>query len=307
MPTIAVFSPEFGQRIKTAVEGIEAGTKPIPSKNANGILAGYTSPMEIIGAWTQDGGLWQCRAKRLWKTGGGYEPRDDGQEITLHSFDAQQPEATGRVFAVWRGIWEMVSSASAGNENAYAVVTENIQCPDDVTATPVHTDFRNKLGRIKIVGKKYNVPNTDDYTEGGEGQTYYDYCACLELAGKDDDHPEQILAGVQVKIVKAGTFNNPDYVPASETAAEQNPPEKYEWYTAVETPVEYIAPLDGNLQWNGDTEGTTTITLSDVLFTVHGGMIPQGYKCNANAEHYIARRISGKLYIVGGTCPEEEA
>jgi hypothetical protein len=112
-----VFTEPLGKRVKTAVESAEKMDAPIPSKNEARILSGYTSPVEITGSWVQDGGTWKCRAKRLWRVEGVYRVRENDADFELyHPVSAEMPEQGigDRVFAVSRGVWELVSGAAVG-------------------------------------------------------------------------------------------------------------------------------------------------------------------------------------------------
>ncbi|MCL2710269.1 MAG: kelch motif-containing protein [Planctomycetaceae bacterium] len=117
---IAAFSERFGRRIKTAVEDVEKTSESLPSDNKATILAGYSSPVEITDSWTQDGDVWKCRARRLYRRGGSYQPINDGVEFDLYFPTSAEPPELGigdRVFAVFRGVWEVVSGV-AGGESA---------------------------------------------------------------------------------------------------------------------------------------------------------------------------------------------
>jgi hypothetical protein len=113
----ALFSESLGKRVKTVVESAEKTDAILPAENKARLLAGYTSPVEISDAWIMDGGVWKCRARRLWRIDGTYQTIDDGVEFDLyHPTSAEQPaQGVGeRVFAVFRGVWELVSGAAVG-------------------------------------------------------------------------------------------------------------------------------------------------------------------------------------------------
>ncbi|GHT30682.1 hypothetical protein FACS1894214_1000 [Planctomycetales bacterium] len=224
-----------------------------------------------------------------------------------------QSSETGYARILWKQdgtgeVWGIVLFPAGGGGTSaalYAVVMENIQCPADTTKTPDDEDFYSKLGRVKILGKEYENTGTED-----EPEYDYDYCACLELAGKDDDYPEQILKGTQVKIVKAGQFDNPDYVapdPEADPPVEGTPdePEKLDWYTAVETGGYYTAAIDAGIA-SGETG---TFTIRENQFSVHGNLIPEGFTAETGTTYRIERSVfnGGVLQLVGGECPQKEA
>ena len=114
---IASFSERFGRRIKTAVENVEKISASLPTANKATILAAQSSPVEITDEWTLDGGTWKCRAKRLWRVDGTYQTINDGVEFDLyHPTSGDQPtQGIGeRVFAVFRGAWELVAGVGGG-------------------------------------------------------------------------------------------------------------------------------------------------------------------------------------------------
>ncbi|MDR2757611.1 MAG: hypothetical protein LBC20_18125, partial [Planctomycetaceae bacterium] len=123
---IAIFTPEYGQRIKSVIDTFTPSSPPTAMKNPNAVLSGYSSPVEITGDWEQEQALWKCKAKRLWHTDGKYETRDDGLEIDLYdpcSNDKPEVGTGDRVYAVFRGVWEMVGGVGGGGvSKIYAVV-----------------------------------------------------------------------------------------------------------------------------------------------------------------------------------------
>ncbi|GHT26797.1 hypothetical protein FACS18942_04900 [Planctomycetales bacterium] len=263
--------------------------------------------LEITGEWTDAQGIFSATAKRLFKTDNGYEARENTEDITLYAatFTSAPPLSAGqRCNAFYDGTWQLISGGST-SAALYAVVMENIQCPADTTKTPDDEDFYSKLGRVKILGKEYENTGTED-----EPEYDYDYCACLELAGKDDDYPEQILKGTQVKIIKSGTFDNPDYIapdPEADPPVEGTPdePEKLDWYVAVETGGYYTAAIDANIA-SGETG---TFTIDENQFSVHGNLIPEGFTAETGTTYRIERSVfnGGVLQLVGGECPQKEA
>jgi hypothetical protein len=93
-------------------------------------------------------------------------------------------------------------------EKVYAVVMSAIQCPDDPTASPdaseeageADSGFYGKMGEIKIEGKTYEKDEDGNYIR-------LDKCACRELAGKNDEHPEQLVKCGQIEVIKAGQYD----------------------------------------------------------------------------------------------------
>jgi hypothetical protein len=263
---------------------------------------------EITGEWTEESGVFLATAARLFYTESGYEPREDADDITLYapSFLSEPPLSAGqRCNAFYDGAWQLIGG-SGSEASTYAVVIENIQCPDDTEKDPNDDNFRSKLGRIKILGKEYENTGTDE-----EPEYEYDYCACLELAGKDDEYPEQILTRTQVKVIKAGTFDNPDYVapdPDADPPVEGTPdePEKLDWYAAVETCGGYSATLDADLlsEFNNNPPITATITTGGdpVKVNVHSFDILEGKKIPAG-EYVLLQRFGDKMQCIGHPCP----
>jgi hypothetical protein len=213
---------------------------------------------------------------------------------------------------VWGLILYPVGGGGGDGEKIYAVVMSAIQCPTDSTASPDDDDdFRDKMGEIKIEGKTYEKDDEDNYK--------YDKCACRELAGKDDDYPEQIIKGTQIEVIKGGQYDNPDYSEEdAEEAAENGEtydiPEKLDWYIAIETKGEYLSKLDDDVQWTDDEYGVTTFTVKDsdkenVKMSASGEVITRGFKVTGNAESYkIVRKDTGegkRLVIVGGRCQQK--
>jgi hypothetical protein len=216
-----------------------------------------------------------------------------------------------------------VGSVGGGESKIYAVVMSAIHCPSDPTLDPDDEDFRDAMGEIKIVGKSYpplTDENGDPILDENEKETFrYDKCACRELAGKDDEYPEQIVKGTQIEVIKAGSYDNPDYdQEAADEAAENGEsydvPEKLDWYLAIETKGEYWAKLDSDVQWDGDEYGVTTFVVKDsdgenVTMSASGEVITQGYKITGNAESYkIVRKDTGegkRMVAVGGRCQQK--
>jgi hypothetical protein len=165
------------------------------------------------------------------------------------------------------------------------------------------------MGEIKIEGKEYKKDENDNYLK-------LDKCACRELAGKDDEYPEQIVKGTQIEVIKAGSYDNPDYdAEAAEEAAENGEtydvPEKLDWYLAINTEKTYNAKL--NTDVNAGESTTVTIKDSDnneIEFTVHAGMADEDTYWKGNSSSFdIERRIGNDglvLQIVSGACPIQE-
>jgi hypothetical protein len=274
-----------------------------------GTNVGRSYTFEITGDWQQhdNNGAYYCTAKRFY-----FDPEtkkyqlDDDFEYQLYSpaDENSEPEyGTGeKVRAIYNGNWEIVAGVGGGGESRiFAVVMSAIQCPTDSTASPDDDDdFRDKMGEIKIEGKSYD---TDD--------PRYDTCACRELAGKDDGYPEQIVKGTQIEVIKAGSYDNPDYDPDDEDSDE---PEKLDWYVAINTARTYNSKLNSDVN-SGET---TTVTIKDsdgteVIFTVYAGMADEETYWKGDSSSFDIERRNGDngivLQIVNGMCPiavEEE-
>ncbi|MCL2710777.1 MAG: hypothetical protein FWE95_07840, partial [Planctomycetaceae bacterium] len=113
----SVFTEPLAKRVKTAVESLEMAGVPPSHENQARLLAGHTSPVEITDTWTFDGGTWKCRATRLWRIGGVYQTTQGGIEFDLYhpTSSEQPPQWIGeRVFAVFRGVWELVAGVGGG-------------------------------------------------------------------------------------------------------------------------------------------------------------------------------------------------
>ena len=113
---IALFSEQFGRRIKNTVEDSEKISASFPADNQTRLLIGHTSPVEITDEWTLDNETWKCRAKRLFRIDGTYQSLEDNVEFDLyHPTSTEQPSQGigARVFALFRGVWEMVSGTSS--------------------------------------------------------------------------------------------------------------------------------------------------------------------------------------------------
>ncbi|MDR0611097.1 MAG: hypothetical protein LBG58_13375 [Planctomycetaceae bacterium] len=268
---------------------------------------GYSFTFVITTDWQQheNNGAYYCKAKHFY-----FNPEfkryeyNETLEYTLYSpADRNTKPTTGLgeiVRAIYNGNWEIISGTIINNyPSEFAVVMSAIQCPDDPTATPNDTDFRNKMGEIRIAGKEY-PPNI------------YDKCACLELAGKEDEYPEQILKGRYIQVRKAGSYNNPDYnQEAADEAAENGEPydvpEKLDWYLAMNTGQTYNAKLDTDV----DAGDVTTITVKDsdsneIQFSVHADMAEENTYWKGNSSSFDIERRQGagfiQLQIVNGVC-----
>jgi hypothetical protein len=159
------------------------------------------------------------------------------------------------------------------------------------------------MGRIKIEGKTYD--SEDDY----------DYCACRELAGKDEEHPEQLVKGTQIEVIKAGSYENPDYSQEdADEAAENNEtydvPEKLDWYVAVNT--NDTSKYQGELTEDLMNNNSTVITIkdsdgTDVSLTIYGKLIQNGKKIRAGEWVKVQRTLSETGIILDvylGACPK---
>jgi hypothetical protein len=190
---------------------------------------------------------------------------------------------------VWGLILYPVGGGGGGGGEAkiYAVVMSAIQCPDDPTLDPDDENFRDKMGNIKIEGKSYDTDNPR-----------YDRCTCRELAGKDDEYPEQIVKGTQIEVIKAGSYDNPDYDPDDEDSDE---PEKLDWYVAINTEGVYTGIISNQL--NGvDSSSIIQIADSDgnlTSLTVYSYYLGQNQIIQSGTGVMVARQqTEGGLRLV---------
>jgi hypothetical protein len=263
--------------------------------------SGISYTFEITGSWTQhdNNGAYYCTAKRFY-----FDPEtkkyqlDDDFEYQLYSpaDENSEPEygVGEKVRAIYNGNWEIVAGVGGGESRTFAVVMSAIQCPTDSTASPDDDDdFRDKMGEIKIEGKTYEKDDEDNYK--------YDKCACRELAGKDDEYPEQIVKGTQIEVIKGGQYDNPDYDPDDEDSDE---PEKLDWYVAINTEGIYEGKIAGQVTGNAPD---TTITIKDsdqtnITLSVHATALGATQKIEANTG-VIVTRINKSLVITKARCP----
>jgi hypothetical protein len=174
----AVFSQSLARRVKNVVEESEKHSAVLPTENKARLLAGHTSPVEITAPWTQDGNSWKCRARRLFRIDGVYQPLNDGVEFDVfHPTTAAKPELGigERVFAVFRGVWELVSGAPGGAVIAApstdkAAIVEPCRRPlfrnvppnpNAYASTPEGNAYRC-MGTIKLPDKTYEPIKVSD-------------------------------------------------------------------------------------------------------------------------------------------------
>jgi hypothetical protein len=165
------------------------------------------------------------------------------------------------------------------------------------------------MGEIKIEGKTYSPltnQNGEPILDENNEKTYrYDKCACRELAGKDDEYPEQIVKGRQIEVIKAGSYDNPDYEPPDENGEGGNDePEKLDWYLAIETEGIYYGKITSQVTGN---EPDTTIKIKDsedteVTLSVHAIALGATQKIETDTG-VIVTRIHDKLVITKARCP----
>ena len=115
----ALFTEQLARRLKHHVEESDKHRVPPLAENKAGLLAGYTSPVEIVSSWTLEGEVWKCRAHRLWRIDGAYRQREESTEFDLYHPTSAEHPGLGigeRVFALFRGVWELVSgTGTAGS------------------------------------------------------------------------------------------------------------------------------------------------------------------------------------------------
>lgn len=129
---LALFSERFGRRIAGAVNEVEKTSVSSPTENKATILAGHSTPVEITAGWSQNGGTWKCRARRLYNINGTYQSRTGDVEFDLYHPTASEQPTQGigaRVFAFFRGVWELVAGVNAGGGTSYAVTTVPVFYP----------------------------------------------------------------------------------------------------------------------------------------------------------------------------------
>jgi hypothetical protein len=209
----------------------------------------------------------------------------------------------------WGLVLYPVGGSGGGESKIYAVVMSAIHCPSDPTLDPDDSDFREAMGEIKIEGKSYpplTDENGDPILDENEEYTYqYDKCACRELAGKDDEYPEQIVKGTQIEVIKAGSYDNPDYEPPDENGeGGNNEPEKLDWYLAVGTEGIYEGKIADEIT---GAAPDTTIDIkdsdnTDVTLSVHATALGSTQKIEADSG-VIVTRLGNKLVIIKSRCP----
>ncbi|MDR3183715.1 MAG: hypothetical protein LBT89_12505 [Planctomycetaceae bacterium] len=176
MDKIAVFSEQYGRRIKSAVDAYVPPEPSAAATNSADVLSGYSSPVEIVSSWTQEGQLWKCGAVRLWHIDGEYKARDDGKTIDLYapcSGGVPDTSIGSRVFAFWRGVWELVSGgASAPSGKIYGIIKKAVQCPIYVTGDDSLPAPALGSEAAKLPDKKTDKPVQADYkNDAGEPDT----------------------------------------------------------------------------------------------------------------------------------------
>ncbi|GHT12339.1 hypothetical protein FACS1894170_07040 [Planctomycetales bacterium] len=178
--------------------------------------------------------------------------------------------------------WGLVQFPVGGAEKEvlYGVVMSPVHCPPNSALDPTNQGFYNSMGRVKIENKQYPAG------------TPYDLCACRELAGSEEEYPEQLIRGLQVKLVLGGTVINAD-----DTATP--------WYLAVETEGTYQGLIDRELT---GSNGYAEITIKDsnnipVVLSVRSTALLTDQTIPENVG-VIASRISDRLVIIKAPCPE---
>ena len=166
---VAGFTPEFGRRIKSVVEGYSPASSP-PGKAFDGRAAhaAFSSPVEIEGEWTQDDTdtAWHCTAKKVVFRDEKYVAADDAVELYDPCSHEKPAYAPGdRVYAVYRGRWELVSGGGQNyfegkidseSNGVYKVLlykdTGTDTLPDPIEAKTRYLQTAEKLEKDTIVG-----------------------------------------------------------------------------------------------------------------------------------------------------------
>jgi hypothetical protein len=290
MKKVAVFSEDLGRRVKSLVDtNIVLADIPSIAKNQNAILGGITSPVEITGEWEQIQGVWKCKAKRLWRTanGNGYTSRAAGGIIDLYdpcSMDQPAVEIGARVFAIWRGVWEMVSGGGGGAsprivkiEDTWGIIHSPVVAVPDQTLSPANQQVFDTLGMIKIIGHSYQDKDDNDEIIP---EYIYDYATCFTLdpneilvpghfyrvkraiveilpplkEGETNDQPDMIRFNSENPNMWYGTWDVDDQIIEEDDSTNSEAKYWLIYYVVLYPPARYGAKmLDNYYHWNDDT------------------------------------------------------
>ncbi len=318
--------PEYGQvpsdwfrDVSMMLKDWKAGrgsSSPTPPLSVAGIIL----PVELTEDWTESNEERFAKAVAVVfdKDKNQYKKEIDGKEIDLFApldTAGTPPGSVGeRVFAVYRGRWEVVASPAAPGELS-GVVMEAIKRTPDPTSDPAEYTF----GKVRVTGKSYPTKDKD----GNDIEPEFDDGACLFLA-KDDssnendeqdeigdqdeigEHDEQIVKGETVTLSGPYRRDNPDFDEEQEVSETNKKTLSY--YIVTEYEGHYRAVLDADCK-SGEW---TTFTIKDsdgnsVTMAASGEMIADGFMVAGNNEHYGVYRDRSNdeyhLVIEAGPCP----
>ena len=150
---VAGFTPEFGKRIKQTVEAFSPGNHP-PGKAFDGRAAhaAFSSPVEIEGEWTQDdtNTAWHCSAKKVVFRDEKYVAATDAVELYDPCATEKPAYAPGdRVYAVYRGRWELVSGGTGGGGSPMV--------PGTLTTNLTQNSALSAMATVKLEGTETSV------------------------------------------------------------------------------------------------------------------------------------------------------
>ncbi|HBT77613.1 MAG TPA: hypothetical protein DEB39_11985 [Planctomycetaceae bacterium] len=307
MSDVVLFGRDLAMRTKTHVERTPVAS-PLRNKNRIGVAADLFSPVVLVGGWEkiienggENGGEnsaesgWVARCRRLWQdaTTGKYDPADWNPEVS----ELYDPTADGepaslpgdRVWAVYRGRWEVVSSPGGGAPAApvlYGTIMEDVPPTD-------HSDVDYRFGKVSVLGKTYRPTDSNESVNDGN-PIVYDYCVCLETSFESDEY---LIQNTFVKLTGPYKMDDPDADPESE-----EPPDQVDFYVAVEIDREYIAEIDSDIYKSTDS----TIQVGGHSFKVFGDLIPPDSYIPAGFGVRV-RRTTGttvpRLCVIAGKCP----
>lgn len=244
-----------------------------PFFNRNALLAHLMIPAVIETEWEldEDFDVYKCKVKQCVKAKEGYEPPEDAIELDLYDpcgTGQPSPVVGDKVFAVFRGVWEMVSSPSGSSAPVlYAVVMEAIRQTGDVTSEPEEYTY----GKIRVIGKNY--PTTD--ANGDPIEPKYDDCACLYLADT-----EVAVVGLVVEVQGPFKRENPDFNP-EEDESEDNPKE-IEYYSVANWGKEWVVEMGADVQ-GGES----------FIAAIHdlAGLVPEAHSVTVWANHFYTDTV----------------